>query len=148
MNRRKRPPTHGWKLCDKEFDELNRTYSSFTLKGCRDPLGLNVRRNLPFYSNQNSLLDHDATGQWIYCNPQWSSAIKCVKYLRACHSKSPLDNNAVILLPNWPKFKAIAKELKLIKQLPKGEKVFMRNSPTSTYEPPILLHLIDWVINY
>jgi hypothetical protein len=40
LNRRKRQTTNGWRLSDKEFDELNRTYS-FTLEGCCDPLGLN-----------------------------------------------------------------------------------------------------------
>jgi hypothetical protein len=61
LNRRKRPTTDGWRLSDQEFDELNRVYS-FTLKGCCDPLGLNDHRNLPFYSEQNSLLDHGVSG--------------------------------------------------------------------------------------
>ena len=70
-----------------------------------------------------------------------------MEHIRACHSKSPLDTKAVIVLPDWPKFKAVAKELKLIKQLPKGEKVFMRTTSTCTYEP---LDSITsaWVINY
>jgi hypothetical protein len=105
-------------------------------------LGLNGRWNLPFYSEQISLLDHDVSGRSIYCNPPWSLAIKRVEHLRACHSKSPLDTKAVIILPDWPKFKALTKELKLIKRLPKEEKVFMRTIPSGTYEPPILLHLL------
>ena len=99
MNRRKRPTIDGWRLSDKEFDDLNKTYN-FTLEGCCDPLGLNGHRNLTFYSEQNSLLDHDGSGQSIYCNPPWSLAIKCVEHLRACHSKSPLDTKAVIILPD------------------------------------------------
>ena len=102
LNRRKRPPTDGWRLSDKEFDELNIIYS-FTLEGCCDPLGLNGHQNLPFYSEQNSLLDHDVSGQSIDCNPSWSLAIQYVEHLRACHSKSPLDTKAVIILPDWPK---------------------------------------------
>jgi len=70
-----------------------------------------------------------------------------VEYLRACHSKSPLDTKAVVILPNWSKFKAVTKELKLIKRLPKGGKVFMRTSPTCTYEPPDI-STSAWVINY
>ena len=31
LNRRKRPTTDGWRLSDKEFDELNKIYS-FTLE--------------------------------------------------------------------------------------------------------------------
>jgi hypothetical protein len=62
LNRRKRLTSDGWRLSDKEFDELNRTYS-FTLEGWCDPLGLNGHRNLLFYSEQNSLLDHDVSGQ-------------------------------------------------------------------------------------
>ena len=100
----RRPTTVGWRLNDKEFDELNRTYS-FTLEGCRDPLGLNGHHNLPFYSEQNSLLDHDVSGQSIYCNPPWALAIKCVEHLRAyCHSKSPLDTKEVIVLSDLPTF--------------------------------------------
>ena len=102
LNRRKRPTTDGWRLSDKEFDELNKMYS-FTLEGCCDPLGLNDHRNLPFYPEHNSLLDHDVSGQSIYCNPPWSLAIKCVEHLHACHSKSPLDTKAVIILLDLPK---------------------------------------------
>jgi hypothetical protein len=145
LNRRKRPTTDGWRLNDKEFDELNRT-CSFTLEGFCDPLGLNGHPNLSFYSEQNTLLDHDVSGQSIYCNPPWL-AIKCVERLRACHSKSPLDTKEVIVLPYWPKFKAITKELKLITQHPKGEIWFMRTTPTCTYEPPDLA-TSAWVINY
>ena len=74
-------------------------------------------------------------------------AIKCVEHLRACHSKSSLDNKAIIILPNWPKFKAVSRKLKIIKQLPKGEKVFMRTNPIGTYEPTDII-TSAWVINY
>ena len=50
-----------------------------------------------------------------------------------------METRAVIVLPNWPKFKALTKELKLIKQLVKGEKVIMRISPTDSYAPSDLL---------
>jgi hypothetical protein len=146
LNRRKRPATDGWRLSDKEFDELNIIYS-FTLESCCDPLGLNGHRKLTLYSEYNSLLDHDVLGQSIYCNSPWSLAIKCVEHLRACHSKSTLDTNAVIILPYWPKFKAVTKELKLVKRLSKGENVFMRTTPTCTYEPPDII-TPAWVINY
>jgi hypothetical protein len=70
-----------------------------------------------------------------------------VEHIRACHSsRSPLDTRAVIVLSDKPKFKAITKELKLIKRLPKGEMVFMRTSPTSTYDPTDL-SLSTWPIN-
>jgi hypothetical protein len=92
-------------------------------------------------------LDYDVSGQSVYCNPPWSLAIQCVEHLRACNSRSPLDTRAVIVLPDWPMFQAITKELKLIKQLPKGERVFMRTSPTGTYVPSDLL-LSIWPINF
>ena len=53
LNHRKRTTIDERRLNDKEFVELNRTYSS-TLEGCCDPLGLNGQRNLPFYFEQNS----------------------------------------------------------------------------------------------
>jgi hypothetical protein len=58
-----------------------------------------------------------------------------------------LETRAVIVLPDWPEFKALTKELKLIKRLPKGEKVFMRTSPTSTYVPSDLLPSI-WSVHF
>jgi len=117
------------------------------LEVCCDPLGLNGSRTSPFYSEQNSLLDHEVSGQSIFCNPLRSLAIKYVEQLRACHSKSQLDTKAVIVLQDWPKFKEVTKELKFIKQLSKGETVFIRTTPTCTYEPPDNI-TYDWVINY
>jgi len=66
-------------------------------------------------------------------------ATQCVEHLRACHSRSPLETRAVIVLTDWPKFKALTKDLKLIKRLPKGEKVLMMTSLLGTYAPSDLL---------
>ena len=70
-----------------------------------------------------------------------------MEHLRDRHSRSPLETRAVIVLPDWPKFKALTKELKLIKRIPKGEKVFMRTSPTGTYVPSDLLPSL-WPVNF
>jgi hypothetical protein len=51
LNGRNRPTSDGWRLSDKEFDELNKIYS-FTSEGCCDPLGFNGHRNLPYFSEQ------------------------------------------------------------------------------------------------
>jgi len=117
------------------------------LEGCCGPLDLNGHRNLPFYFEQNSILDHYVSGQSIYGNPPWSLAIKCVEHLSACHSKSSLDTKAITVLPYWPKFKEVTKELKLIKQLPKVENVFMMTTPTCSYKSPDLITHV-WDINY
>jgi hypothetical protein len=135
LSRKKIPPTDGWGFNDEEFEEINIT-CIFTLEGCCDPLGFNCHRDLPFYFENNSILGHDISKQYIYYNTPWSLSIKSVEYLRACHSKSPLDTKAIIVLPDWLKFKAVTKELKFIKRLPKGENVFMRNFPICTYDPP------------
>jgi hypothetical protein len=58
-----------------------------------------------------------------------------------------LDTRAVIIQPGWLKLKAVTKELKLINQLPKGEKVLVRTSPTGTYDPLGLIPYA-WAINY
>ena len=58
-----------------------------------------------------------------------------------------MDTKAVIVLPNWPVYKAITKELKLLRQIPKGESVFMRPTSTGIYDPPDFIKSI-WVINY
>jgi len=146
LSRSKRPPSDGWKLNDKKFDEHHSIFK-FTVEECCDFLGLNVHKWLPVYSKENSLLDHNETGQSVYCNPPWSLVVQCVEHLRACHSKSPLDTKVIVVLPDWPKFKTITKELKLIKHLPKGERVFMRTSPTYTYVPSDLLQSI-WPVNF
>jgi len=113
LNRSKRRPIDGWRLNDEEFDELKKTYW-FTLEGCCDPLGFNGHMQLPFHSENDSLLDHDVSKQLIYCNPQWSLAIKCLESIRACKTKSPLDTEIIIALSDWPKFKAVTKKFKLI----------------------------------
>ena len=61
LNRSKRPTTDGWRLNDKESDELHNIYK-FTVEGCCDSLGLNGHRGLSFYSKDNSSLSHDVTG--------------------------------------------------------------------------------------
>ena len=58
-----------------------------------------------------------------------------------------MDTGAVVVLPDRPKFQTLTKELKLIKRLPKGERVFMRTSPTCTYDPPDILPS-TWPINF
>ena len=71
-----------------------------------------------------------------------------MEHLRACHSKSPLDTKAIVILAYSPKIKAVTKELKFIKRLPKGEKVFMKTTPTGTYEPPDIIITSTWVIRF
>ena len=58
LSRTKRPPTDGWRLNDKEFNEFHSIYK-FIVEGCCDSLNLNGRKGLPFYSEHNSLLDHN-----------------------------------------------------------------------------------------
>jgi hypothetical protein len=58
-----------------------------------------------------------------------------------------LETRAVIVLPYRPKFKTLTKELKLIKRIPKEEKVFMRTSPTCTYVLSDIL-LSIWPVNF
>ena len=99
LNRKKNLPTNGWRLNDIEFEKLNSLYH-FTLEGWCDPLGLNRHGTLPYYSELNSLLDNDVSGQSIYCNPPWSLAAACVQHLRACHAKAPMNTTTVIVLPN------------------------------------------------
>jgi len=59
-----------------------------------------------------------------------------------------MDTKVVIVLPNWHVYKAITKELKMLRQIPnKGENVFMRPTTTCIYDPPEFIKSI-WVINY
>jgi hypothetical protein len=117
LNRKKNIPANNWRFNDVEFDKLNSLYH-FTVEGCRDPSGLNRHGTMSYYSELNSLLDNDVSGESIYCNPPWSLAVACVQHLRACHAKASMDTKAVIVLPNWPVYKATTKELKLLRQIP------------------------------
>jgi hypothetical protein len=74
-------------------------------------------------------------------------AIKYVEHLRACHPKSQLDTKAIIGLQDWLNFKAVTNELKFFKQLPRGEKMFMRATPLGTYETPDI-STFAWMFNY
>jgi hypothetical protein len=58
---RDRQHIYGWRLNGEEFDELNDIFR-FIVEECCDSLGLNGHMNLPLYSKQNSVLDHDASG--------------------------------------------------------------------------------------
>ena len=58
--------------------------------------------------------------------------------------KSTYDTKAVIVLPNWPVYKAITQKLKLLRQIPKGENVFMRPTTTGIYDPHDFIKSI-WV---
>jgi hypothetical protein len=58
-----------------------------------------------------------------------------------------MDTIAVIVLPNWHVYKAITKELKLLRQIPIGEPIFMRPTTTGSYDPLDVIKS-TWVINY
>ncbi len=135
---------NAWRLIDSEFSNLN-TMFSFTLEACCDPDGKNKHGSLPFYSENDSFLSHDVSGQSVYCNPPWSLAVQCIDHLRQCHSQSPLDTKAVIILPDWPQFKSATSDLKLLRQIPKEISVFTKPSPSGTRHT---LVKVPWPINY
>ena len=58
-----------------------------------------------------------------------------------------MDTQAVKILPNWHVYKAITKELKLLRQIPIGENIFIRPTTSVSYDPPYFIKFI-WVINY
>jgi hypothetical protein len=58
-----------------------------------------------------------------------------------------MGTKAVIVLPNWQVYKSITKELKLLRQIPIEEDIFMRPSITGSYGPTEFIKSI-FVINY
>ena len=58
-----------------------------------------------------------------------------------------MDTKAVIDLPNWHVYKAITKEFKLPRQIPIGEKIFMKPTTKGSYNPPNSIEFV-WAINY
>ena len=88
-----------WRLIDSEFDSLNALFS-FTLEACCDLDGSNRHGLLSFYSEKDSFLTWDITGQSVYCNPPWYLAVQCIEHIRTCHDKSPMNTKVVIVLPD------------------------------------------------
>ena len=64
LSHNKKPPTVGWRLNDKAFFELHSIYK-FLVEGCCNSLGLNGHKVLPFYSEHNSVLDHNVSEQSV-----------------------------------------------------------------------------------
>ena len=106
-----------WRLIDSEFDKLHRNFG-FTLEACCDSKGLNGHANLPYCSELDSFLDKDVTGQRIFLNPPWKLAAKFVKHVRQCHAKDPENTMAIVVLPKWPCFSHITKDLVLYHKFP------------------------------
>ena len=63
------------------------------------------------------------------CNPSWFLAVQCVEHIHTCHANSPLNTNALIVLPNWPQFNAAITGLRLLRQAPIDTPVFTKPSP-------------------
>jgi hypothetical protein len=136
--------TNAWRLIDSEFDSLN-ALLSFTLEACCDLDGTNRHGSLPSYSEKDSLLSHAIAGQYVYCNPPWSLAVQCIEHIRTCHSKSPLDTKALIVLPNWPQINAATTGLRLLRQIPIDTPDFTKPSPLGKRHTVVK---VLWPINY
>ena len=135
-----------WRLIDSEFDALHSTFG-FTLEACCDPKGLNGHANLPFCSEVDSFLDRNVTGQRIFLNPPWKYAMKFVHHVRQCHAQDPTNTMAIVVLPNWPCFSNITKDLALYQEIPARQSVFTK-SPSidgSVREP---VSPVPWTIRY
>ena len=65
-----------WRLSDTEFDTLHKEFS-FTLEGCCDRAGLNGHARLPYYSGEDSLLNHEVTGQRSFLHPPLENGSRC-----------------------------------------------------------------------
>ena len=65
----------------------------------------------------------------MYCNPPWCLVVQCVKHLRTWHAKSPSNNKAKIVLPNWSRFKATTIGLTLLRQVHVDIPIYAKPSP-------------------
>ena len=112
---------------DSEFDKLHEKFR-FDLEACCDPAGLNGHAGLQYCSSVNSLLDTDVTGRRLFVNPPWKLAHQFVQHVRQCHAKDPGNTVAVIVLPKWPTFDKLTKDLTLYKEIPAWHSVFTRSA--------------------
>ena len=143
-----------WRLSDDEFDLLHQKYN-FTIEACCDPLGLNGHAELPYFSSKKSFLLHDVAAQTVFLNPPWKIAEACVNHLRLSHAKDP-STTAVIVLPDWRRFKDVTKDLKLIKVVnPESVRSIFTKSPDddaslrmSLNGPFHSLGKTKWAVNY
>jgi len=136
--------TNAWRLLDSEFDSLNILFS-FTLEACCDLDGFNRHGLLPFYSEKDSFLSHDIAGQFVYCNPHWSLAVRCVEHIRTCHAKSSINTKVVIVLLYWPQFNEATTGLRLLSQILTDTLVFTKSSPLKKRNNVVK---VPWFINY
>lgn len=140
-----------WRLIDDEFDLLHQKYN-FTVEACCDPLGLNGHAELPYYSSKKSFLLHDVTGQTVFLNPPWKIAEACINHLRLSHAKDPANTTAVIVLPDWPRFKDVTKDFKLIKVVkPESVRSIFTKSPDDDASLRLPFHNFGqtkWAVNY
>ena len=125
--RKKSVANMDWRLMDSEFDKLHGKFR-FDMEACCDPAGLNGHAGLPYCSSVNSLLDTDVTGKRLFVNPPWKLAHQFVQHVRRCHAKDPGNTVAVIVLPKWPTFDKLTKDLTLFKEIPAWHSVFTRSA--------------------
>jgi len=135
-----------WRLIDSEFDTLHNTFG-FTLEACCDPKGLNGHANLPYCSELDSFLDRNVTGQRIFLNPPWKNAAKFVQHVRNCHAEDPINTMAIVVLPNWPCFSPITKDLALYQEIPARQSVFTR-SPSYDGSVRERVSPVPWTVRY
>ena len=135
-----------WRLIDDEFDQLHKEFN-FTVEACCDPQGLNGHAGLPYYSTQNSFLNNDVSGHTIFLNAPWKIAHKCIQHIRKCHSEDPKGTKAVIILPDWPSFREVTSDLKLLKTIPSRQHLFTK-SPDNDASLRTPVDSFRWPVNY
>ena len=136
---------------DSEFDRLHKKMN-FTLEACCDTKGDNGHAGLRFYSPQDSLLNHDVSGQTIFMNPPWSKAKLFMDHVRQCHASDPKNTKALLVLPKWAAFNDITKDLTLYEEKPARQQLFTRSpeSDGTAREPvtPAPWPLCYWLLDH
>ena len=83
----------------------------------------------------------------IFLNAPWKIAHKCIQHIRECHSKDPKGTKAVIILPDWPTFKELTSDLKLLRTIPGKQQVFTK-SPDNDASLRTPVESFRWPVNY
>jgi len=123
-------------LLASEFSKIQKMIGlRFTLDACCNPDGSNALVPELYKSAEDSFLEYDCSGHHVWLNPPYADITPFVKHYVQCKAKSPHNTSAVIILPKWKgSHTQYLKGMHVVKEFPKGSKIFSAPSEGNTAE--------------
>ena len=121
--------TSDWMLNRSEFLKWQRELGvTFSVDACCDPDGFNSHVPTRFYSKDKSFLQADVSGETVWCNPPFHSAVTFLSHYLQCKSTAPWSTSGVFILPKWrnPKWANLTQGMRLLHEYPAHTQLFTR----------------------